>query len=60
MLVAAAVDGLVRSPTPATLNNVAFAGLHIAVLLVGVWPALVGMRSAAPSAREQEVRRAAA
>lgn len=50
VLMIAAVDGLVSSRSPATINNVAFAGLHIAVLLVGIWPALVGIRSVpAPS-----------
>jgi cellulose synthase (UDP-forming) len=32
--------GLVRDRDPATLNNVAFAGLHVAVLLAGTMPAL--------------------
>ena len=40
-LVAAAVYGLAHSHSPATLNNVAFAVLHITVLLAGVWGALV-------------------
>jgi cellulose synthase (UDP-forming) len=40
-LVAAAVYGLMHSQSPATLNNVAFAVLHISVLLAGVWGALV-------------------
>ncbi len=39
-LMAVAAYGLLRDRDPATLNNVAFAGLHIAVLLAGVWPAL--------------------
>jgi len=39
-LAAVATYGLLRDRDPATLNNVAFAGLHIAVLLAGVWPAL--------------------
>jgi cellulose synthase (UDP-forming) len=39
-LVAVAAYGLLRDRDPATLNNVAFATLHIAVLLAGVWPAL--------------------
>jgi cellulose synthase (UDP-forming) len=41
----AAIDGLLHSRSPATLNNVAFAGLHITVLLAGVWPALAGIRA---------------
>ena len=39
-LTAVAVFGLLRDRDPATLNNVAFAALHIAVLLSGVAPAL--------------------
>jgi cellulose synthase (UDP-forming) len=40
VLVAVAAYGLLRDRDPATLNNVAFAALHIAVLLSGTWPAL--------------------
>jgi cellulose synthase (UDP-forming) len=40
-LVVAAAYGLAHSQTPATLNNVAFAALHVTVLLAGVWGALV-------------------
>jgi cellulose synthase/poly-beta-1,6-N-acetylglucosamine synthase-like glycosyltransferase len=39
-LLAVASYGLLRDRSPATLNNVAFASLHVAVLLSGVWPAL--------------------
>ena len=39
-LTAAAVYGLEGSRSPATLNNVAFAAMHISVLLSGAWPAL--------------------
>jgi cellulose synthase (UDP-forming) len=46
VLLAAVAYGLARSQSPATLNNVAFAGLHIGVLLMGVWPALVGFPAA--------------
>ncbi|HEX6392525.1 MAG TPA: glycosyltransferase [Acidimicrobiales bacterium] len=45
VLVGTIVDGLVRGRSPGTLNNVAFAGLHISVLLAGVWPALAGVRA---------------
>lgn len=45
VLLAAAFYGLVQSHSPATLNNVAFATLHISVLLVGMWPALAGVRA---------------
>jgi len=40
VLGAVAAYGLLRDRDPATLNNVAFAGLHIVVLLAGVMPAL--------------------
>jgi cellulose synthase/poly-beta-1,6-N-acetylglucosamine synthase-like glycosyltransferase len=40
VLVAVAAYGLLRDRDPATLNNVAFAFLHVAVLLSGVLPAL--------------------
>jgi cellulose synthase (UDP-forming) len=40
-LISAAVYGLAHSHSPATLNNVAFAVLHISVLTAGVWGALV-------------------
>jgi cellulose synthase (UDP-forming) len=58
-LAAAALYGLVHSQTPATLNNVAFAVLHITVLLAGVWGALVPdapapeAQAAGPGTREQ-------
>jgi cellulose synthase (UDP-forming) len=41
VLFAAAMLGLATSQDAATLNNVAFAGLHIAVLSHGIGPALV-------------------
>jgi cellulose synthase (UDP-forming) len=40
VLVGAAAYGLSRGHDPSTLNNVAFAGLHVCVLLAGAWPAL--------------------
>ena len=40
VLCAMVVYGLQRDRDPATLNNVAFAGLHVAVLTAGVMPAL--------------------
>jgi cellulose synthase (UDP-forming) len=40
VLAGAAAYGLAHSHTPATLNNVAFAVLHITVLIAGVWGAL--------------------
>jgi cellulose synthase (UDP-forming) len=40
VLLAVALYGLHDDPSPATVNNVAFAGFHITVLLAGAWPAL--------------------
>ena len=47
-LVGAAVYGLIVDRSPATLNNVAFAALHVTVLMTGAWPALT--RAAEPAA----------
>jgi cellulose synthase (UDP-forming) len=44
VLLAAMAYALDRGPTAASLNNVAFAFLHLSVLFVGAWPALVGRR----------------
>ena len=44
VLTLTALDGLLHSRSPGTLNNVAFAGLHISVLLAGIWPAVLGVR----------------
>ncbi len=44
ILLGAVAYGLARDQGPATLNNVAFAGLHVCVLLSGAWPALKGTR----------------
>ena len=60
ILTSAAVDGLVNSRSPATVNNVAFAALHICVLLVGIWPALVGVRSARVPVTDTRLERVAA
>jgi len=54
VLSAVAGYGLLRDHDPATLNNVAFAALHIAVLAAGVMPAL---RRAPLAAREIAPRR---
>lgn len=59
VLAASAGYGLAHSHTPATLNNVAFALMHVAVLLAGVWGALVPnapapeRAAAGPGARER-------
>lgn len=63
VLVSAAIVGLVRGLDPATLNNVAFAALHVTVLTVGLWPALVPARpaeAAATGVGAQQQERAAA
>lgn len=45
VLCSVAAWGLWDSRSPAMLNNVAFALLHIVVLSVGVWPAVFGSRA---------------
>jgi cellulose synthase (UDP-forming) len=40
VLTGVAVYGIVKDRSPSTLNNIAFATLHISVLLAGAWPAL--------------------
>ena len=42
VLVAVAALGLSREVSASTLNNVAFVVLHLAVLVRGAWPAIVG------------------
>ncbi len=62
LLAGTAILGLSRSVDPATLNNVAFAALHVTVLSVGVWPALFPARRAEAAAIEaagERERRAA-
>jgi cellulose synthase (UDP-forming) len=57
VLVAAAAYGLVKSRDAATLNNVAFAALHVAVLGHGVMAALVpslATAATADAARREE------
>jgi cellulose synthase (UDP-forming) len=55
-LVAVSAYGLVRDRSPATLNNVAFALLHVSVLLSGAWYALTrhGAVAREPERRERE------
>jgi hypothetical protein len=40
ILLTVALYGLLRDRSPATVNNVAFAGFHITILMAGAWPAL--------------------
>jgi cellulose synthase (UDP-forming) len=55
VLVGAAVYGLARGNDPATLNNVAFATLHVSVLASGVAPALrAGTIAREPAERARE------
>jgi len=56
VLLSAIGYGLHRSVTAGTLNNVAFACLHLSVLLAGSWAAIVGCRrsSLAPPQSEEE------
>ncbi len=50
VLAGAACFGLVRGVDAATVNNVAFALLHVSVLSTGVWPALRPARRGSPEA----------
>jgi cellulose synthase (UDP-forming) len=60
-LVGAAVFGLARSQDAATLNNVAFAGLHVAVLFHGVLGAVLpGLATAARTPAFEELDEVAA
>ncbi|MFP5380263.1 MAG: hypothetical protein ACLGHP_11050, partial [Vicinamibacteria bacterium] len=49
LLAGAVVAGLARAVDPGTLNNVAFALVHLAVLLTGIWPALVPRATERPA-----------
>lgn len=40
ILLSVAIYGVLKDPSPATVNNVAFAGFHITILMAGAWPAL--------------------
>lgn len=53
-----AAYGLAKDRSPSTLNNIAFAALHITVLLTGAWPALIGARreAAGPAGRLTALR----
>jgi cellulose synthase (UDP-forming) len=60
VLIAVAAYGLARDRSPSTLNNIAFAALHVSVLMAGAWPALVGARRGALQRRPERSRAAAA
>ena len=53
VLVGAAFYGLAMDRSPSTLNNVAFAALHVSVLLAGAWPALRGTAREQPASAER-------
>jgi cellulose synthase/poly-beta-1,6-N-acetylglucosamine synthase-like glycosyltransferase len=57
VLVAVALWGLARSQSPATLNNVSFALLHVSVLAAGVGPALRRQQRPAVDASSASARR---
>ena len=59
VLLAVAVIGLLRDRSPATLNNVAFAMLHVTVLTAGIVPALRPPAISAKVERAQPAREAA-
>jgi cellulose synthase (UDP-forming) len=56
VLIGTIAFGLARQRTPAALNNVSFAALHVTVLGAGVWPALAGTAAAA-ALRSRRARR---
>lgn len=60
-LIAVVGYGLAKDRSPSTLNNIAFAALHISVLLAGAWPALrgAGARQGVPKRRRRERARPA-
>ncbi len=60
-LAVAGAYGLLRDLDPSTVNNVAFAGVHLSVQLAGAAPALLGprRREVAPAEQPPALRRAA-
>lgn len=52
ILVGVSLYGLVRAQDAATINNVCFAGVHVAILMTGCWPALAKPRVQAPASAE--------
>jgi cellulose synthase (UDP-forming) len=59
LLAAAAVVGLHRDRSPATLNNVGFTALHLSVLAAGIRPALRRSAAVAADTRAEPVEAAA-
>ena len=60
VLTVAAAWSLAGDTSPSTLNNVAYAGIHVAILASGVWPAVAGPRRVRREALEVEPARAGA
>ena len=58
-LTGAIVTALAVRTDASTMNNAAFAVLHVSVLLAGSWAALVGFRGARRAAGDSDSRRAA-
>jgi cellulose synthase (UDP-forming) len=58
LLAGVAAYGLLRDQSPATMNNVAFASLHITVLFSGAWPAVAGRAGAEAAASPSAVEAA--
>ncbi len=52
ILVGVSAYGLARAQDAATINNVCFAAVHVAILMTGCWPALAKPRVEDPGAAE--------
>jgi cellulose synthase (UDP-forming) len=52
ILVSVSIYGLVRAQDAATINNVCFASVHVAILMTGCWPALAKPRVEDPEPAE--------
>jgi cellulose synthase (UDP-forming) len=52
ILVGVSIYGLARAQDAATINNVCFAAVHVAILLTGCWPALAKPRVPDPESAE--------
>ena len=48
ILVCASIYGLLKARDSATINNVCFASVHVAILMTGCWPALAKPRVEEP------------
>ena len=52
ILVSVSIYGLVRAQDAATINNVCFAAVHVAIHMTGCWPALAKPRVEDPGPAE--------